>query len=140
MCDESPMFSFLAYSYQYHDELHCHFRVYKPRQLGRQGFFTSTPRTMIPNHLSNICRISFLLIPSFLILFSLSGSLLYWGWTKYDQCPFEPLLPRSLLNFGLLSSTSITAALILVRMKEVNSDVFKIFVCFSGHYFIFQNG
>lgn len=91
------------------------------------------------NHLSDFCRICFIFIPSFLILISLSGSSLYWGWTRYDQCSCEPLLPQSLMGFGLLSSMSLIVALIFVRIKDVHSNTFESLLCLSDRYFFFQN-
>ncbi|CAF1043413.1 unnamed protein product [Adineta steineri] len=65
-------------------------------------------------HVSALCGASLSIVPIFSILIGVPTKSLYLGITKYNECPLEPLLPQSLLVFGLIGSICSIVALILV--------------------------
>ncbi|CAF1513823.1 unnamed protein product, partial [Adineta steineri] len=65
-------------------------------------------------HVSALCRASLFIIPIFTILIGASTTSLFLGIIKYNECPLEPLLPLSLLGFGLIGSICSIFALIFV--------------------------
>ncbi len=69
---------------------------------------------MNTNHVSELWKASLVIGPLFALLFGVSSSSLFLGFTKYDECPFQPVLPQGLLGFGSLGSLCSIAALILV--------------------------
>lgn len=71
------------------------------------------------NHVSEL-SIAFLVVgPIFAVLFGVSISSLFLGFTKYDECPFQPFLPQGLIGFGLLASICSIIALILVSTRSL---------------------
>ena len=66
------------------------------------------------SHVSELWEASLIFGPLFTILFGISTSSLVLGFTKYDECPFQPLLPQGLIGFGLLGLICSIIALILV--------------------------
>jgi hypothetical protein len=69
---------------------------------------------MNTNHLSELWKASLVFGPIFAVLFGLSANSLFLGFTKYDECPFEPFLPQGLVGFGFLGSICSITALIFV--------------------------
>ncbi|CAF3384055.1 unnamed protein product [Rotaria socialis] len=73
-------------------------------------------------HLSELWKVSLILGPIFTILFGTSISSLFLGYTKYNQCPFQPFLPQGLVGFGLIGSLSSITALILIVVSFFKVD------------------
>jgi uncharacterized membrane protein len=68
--------------------------------------------------LSEICMLSLVLGPIFMGLFGVSISCLFLGFTKYSECPFEPLITQGFLVFGLVASICSIGALIFVSTNS----------------------
>jgi hypothetical protein len=66
------------------------------------------------NYVSELWKASLVFGPIFAILFGISTRSLFLGFTKYDECPYEPFLPQGLIGFGSIGSICSIAALILV--------------------------
>ncbi len=81
---------------------------------------------MNTNHLSELWKTSLVFGPIFAFLFGLSVNSLFLGFTKYDECPFEPFLPRGFIGFGILGSIFSITALFLV------SNLFYSFITVSS--------
>ncbi|CAF1082024.1 unnamed protein product [Rotaria sordida] len=74
------------------------------------------------SHVSELLRSSLIFGSIFTVLFGISISSLFLGFTKYDECPFQPLLPQGLLGFGFIGSICSIIALILVVLSFVKVD------------------
>lgn len=69
---------------------------------------------MNTNHISELWTACLVIIPIFTIIFDVPASSVYFGVTKYSQCPFQPFLTQGIIGFGLLASICSIAALILL--------------------------
>ncbi len=69
---------------------------------------------MNTNHVSELWKASLVFGPIFAVLFSVPTYSSFVGFTKYDECPFQPFLPQGLIGFGILGSICSILALILV--------------------------
>jgi hypothetical protein len=65
-------------------------------------------------HLSELTAAALVVGSIFSALFGISFGCLYLGFTQYNQCPFQSLLPQGLVVFGLIGSICSTLALIFV--------------------------
>ncbi len=77
--------------------------------------------TLISSHIlktmsriRELCEASPILGPIFAVLFGVSCGSLFLGFTKYDSCPLELLLPQGLLAFGSITAICSIMFLILV--------------------------